>query len=621
LSSVSEKINISAGGPNEKEKEVKKGSSARLLSLVATEAPILAVGFTALMFSTGTNLAFPMLMGPVIDGMLLASDVAVATTPDAIAAANVTSSVGTAETVNGGALKGILAGLTGGTKEELLMKLGGLFTVGLVATYTRVFLFTMASHRIAMNMRKSLFSAIMNKPVPFFDTRRTGELTNRLSADVTVTSQGITETLSHGIRSVVQTVGGGCLLFTISPGLCGATLAVIPPVILAAFKYGSYVRKLQKNLQDKIAESNALAEERIMNVRTVKAFGAETRERLSFNTLMDQSFNIGRTIAGAQGQLTAGVNFGSNASLLIILGYGGHLVSSGILSVGDLTAFALCSASVGIGVSGMSYAYTDFNKAVGACESYFDILDGKDLESAKMNGGATVPKKAVCTFKFENVSFTYPTRDEPVLNKLDLEIAHGDSVAVIGHSGSGKSTVASLLQRFYSVDSGKITMNGIDINELDETWYRQQIGYVSQEPILFAATIAENIRYGNPDATMDMVTSSAKDAFAHDFIMDLPDQYDTFVGERGAQLSGGQKQRIAIARALVRDPQILILDEATSALDSTSEEVVREALAGQMGKRTCLVIAHRLSTIKDCNKVYSLKDGTVVDVQTRDWAK
>ena len=280
----------------------KKVAPTRLLALMTAEAPALTVGFVALMASTATNLAFPLLMGPVIDGMLVTTDVAAATLPDASAAVTATVDANVA----GSPFKGVLAGLTGGTRDELLMKLGALFSVGLVATYTRVLLFTTASHRIAMNMRKSLYAAIINKPVPFFDKRRTGELANRLSTDVTVTSQGITETLSQGVRSCLGTVGGGCILFTISPALCGATLAVLPPVILIAFKFGSFVRKLQKELQDKLAASNALSDERIMNVRTVKAFGAEGRERLAFGNLVDESFQTGREIAGAQGRLLAG---------------------------------------------------------------------------------------------------------------------------------------------------------------------------------------------------------------------------------------------------------------------------------------------------------------------------
>jgi ATP-binding cassette subfamily B protein len=494
--------------------------------------------------------------------------------------------------------------------DHAALALLGIAVVQAVAVAARAALFTIAGERVVARLRSDLFARLMDQEIAFFDARKTGELTNRLAADTTVLQSTVSVNISMGLRFMATIFGGiGCLFYT-SVQLTLVMLAVVPPVALGAVAYGRRVRKLSRDVQDKLAKSSEVAEETLSGIRTVRSFAAEQLEVARYAAAVTGSFNLARTRAMMASTFIGVASFAAYAAIAAVLWRGGRLVSAGTLSPGGLTSFLVYTMLVAVSLGGLTDLWADFMKASGAAERIFELLDRTPaisptggLELASIEGRV----------EFDHVTFSYPTRpDARVLTGIDLAVKPGEVVALVGPSGAGKSTIAGLLTRLYDPDGGTIRIDGHDLRDLAPDGLRRKIGVVSQEPILFSCSILENIRYGRVGATDAEIYAAARTANAHDFIEKFPEGYATLVGERGVQLSGGQKQRVAIARAVLKDPRILVLDEATSALDAESEHLVKEALERLMKGRTTLIIAHRLSTVAGADRVCVIDGGKIV---------
>jgi ATP-binding cassette subfamily B protein len=511
-------------------------------------------------------------------------------------------------------LRVIIDGVLGGGRTQLVdraaLAMVAIALVQAVAVAGRALLFTIAGERIVARLRESLFRSIVSQEIGFFDERRTGELTNRLSADTTVLQSAVSANISMGLRFLTQVLGGIAFLLWTSPVLTGLMLSVVPAIAIGAVLYGRRIRKLAKQVQDALAASSEVAEEAISGIRTVRSFAAEESEALRYGEKVQHSFELAKKRSWAGATFMAGASFAGYAAVAGVFWYGGRLVVRGAMTVGGLTSFLVYTLMVAFSMGALADLWGDFMKALGAAERVFELIDRKPAMAPA--GGAQLPSLRG-EVRLEQVTFAYPTRKEVrVVDAVDLQLDPGEIVAVVGPSGAGKSTLAQLIARLYDPDSGRVLLDGRDLRELDPEWLRRQIGTVAQEPILFSTSIAGNIRYGRPEATFAEVQEAARTANAHSFVTGFPQGYETLVGERGVQLSGGQKQRVAIARAVLKNPRILVLDEATSALDAESEHLVKEALDRLMQGRTTLIIAHRLSTVMDADRVVVIDGGKVV---------
>ncbi len=544
----------------------------RLLGLARAEWKRLAAGTFFLALGSGAGLLYPQGIRVIIDDALGTGD------PDIV--------------------------------DKAAIVLLFVFLVQAIAVALRSILFTVAGERIVANLRSQLYRVIMDQEIAFFDGSRTGELINRLSADTQVLQNTVSVNVSMALRNAAAAVGGIAFLFWTSVKLTGLMLVVVPPVAIGAVIYGRYVRRMSREVQDALASASEVAEETIAGIRTVRAFAAEKAEVARYDAAVDQSFELARRRAHLVGRFMGATSFAAYVAAAAVVWWGGHMVIDGEMSVGELSAFLLYTIIVAVSLGTLSSLWADLMRASGSAERIYEIIDREPAMAAR--GGETLDglEGALC---LEEVTFHYPTRpDVDVLVDVKLDVAAGEIVALVGPSGSGKTTIASLVTRLYDPPTGRVTLDGHDLSALDPEWLRKQIGVVAQEPILFSATIAENIRYARPEATEEEVIAAARAANAHDFVVGFPDGYDTHVGERGVQLSGGQKQRVAIARAVLKDPKILVLDEATSALDAESEHLVKEALDRLMHGRTTLIIAHRLSTVRDADRVVVLERGRIV---------
>jgi ATP-binding cassette subfamily B protein len=386
-------------------------------------------------------------------------------------------------------------------------------------------------------------------------------------------------------------------------------LVIVPPVALSAVFFGRRVRKLSKQSQDALARASEVAVEALGGMRTVRSFSAEPKEISRYRAAIAASLELAFRRIGLQAGFFGIAFFAAFGAGSLVFWYGARLVAAGDLTAGSLFTFLINTMQVATALAALAELWTDVQRASGAAERVFELIH---RQPAIKPGGVTLPKVAG-EVRFEKVTFAYPSRpDVTVLRDFDFTLSSGEIVAIVGPSGAGKSTIASMLYRLYDPRAGRLLLDGHAYDTLDPEWLRRQVGVVAQEPLLFSTSIADNIRYGRPDATDAEVEAAARTANAHTFISGFPEGYQTLVGERGIQLSGGQKQRVAIARAVLKDPRILILDEATSALDAESEHLVREALERLMRGRTTLVIAHRLSTVKDADRVVVLDGGRVV---------
>jgi ATP-binding cassette subfamily B protein len=512
------------------------------------------------------------------------------------------------------AIKVIINAVSGNGGRPLVTQaalgLLGVFALQGLFSALRAYLFSVAGERVVARLRRDLFAAVIRQEIAFFDEQRTGEITNRLAADTTVLQSAVTSNISMLLRYGMTVVGGVAILVYTSWRLTLVMLSIVPVVVLGAVIYGRVLRSLSRNVQDALARSTEVAEETLSGIRTVRAFAREDQEIGRYGQAVDASLTLARKRASAAAVFQGAVGFAGYAAVAAVLWYGGLLVLDGQMQVGDLTAFILYTLTVAFAFGAVSDLWGDFMRAAGASERVFELLDRRST----LVPGQLRPTQLAGAVALESVTFSYPSRpDVAVLRGLDLLLSPGQVVAVVGASGAGKSTIAALLSRFYDPQAGRLLLDGQDLRQLDPDWLREQVGVVSQEPILFATSIHENIRYGRLQATDAEVIAAAQAANAHDFISRFPEGYQTLVGERGVRLSGGQKQRVAIARALLKDPRILVLDEATSALDAESEALVQEALDRLMKGRTTLIIAHRLSTVMGADRVVVLDAGRVAE--------
>ncbi|KAM9349082.1 mitochondrial potassium channel ATP-binding subunit [Symphorus nematophorus] len=497
------------------------------------------------------------------------------------------------------------------------LKLLGLYGIQGLLTSGYIILLSRVGERVAADMRKTLFASLLRQDVAFFDANKTGQLVNRLTADIQEFKSSFKLVVSQGLRSITQTVGCFVSLYIISPKLTGLTVVVLPCLVGAGALIGSFLRKLSRLAQEQVAKATGVADEALGNVRTVKAFAMEERELQLYAYEVDKSCemneNLGAGIAVFQGMS----NIALNCIVLGTIFAGGTLISSNEMSPGDLMSFLVASQTVQRSLASISILFGQVVRGISSGARVFEYLALKP--TIPLSGGGRIPYHSLTgRVDFMDISFSYPTRPgHQILKKFNLTLPPCKTVAIVGESGGGKSTVASLLERFYDPTSGVIMLDGLDIRTLDLSWFRGQvIGFINQEPVLFGSSVMENIRFGKPEATDAEVINAAKQANAHGFITGFPDGYNTVVGERGVTLSGGQKQRIAIARALIKNPSILVLDEATSALDAESERVVQEALDRATRGRTVLIIAHRLSTIQGADLICVMSNGRIVEAGT-----
>uniref|UniRef100_A0A673VRL9 ATP-binding cassette sub-family B member 10, mitochondrial n=1 Tax=Salmo trutta TaxID=8032 RepID=A0A673VRL9_SALTR len=500
--------------------------------------------------------------------------------------------------------------------RSLCIMLSGVFLCGGAANAARVYLMQISGQQIVRNLRVFLFSSILRQEVGFFDKTRTGELINRLSADTALIGRSVTDNLSDGLRAVAQATAGVSMMFYVSPSLAAFVLLIVPPMAGLAVIYGRYLRSISKRTQDSLAEATQLAEERISNMRTVRAFGKELTEVAKYTEKANYVLHLAKQEAVLRAGFFGATGLSGNIIILSVLYKGGLLMASEHMTVGELSSFLMYAFWVGISIAGMSSFYSELMKGFGAGARLWELLDRKP--EFPLNEGIVLrPEQLKGQLEFQNVSFAYPTRkDAPIFQDLSLSVPAGSVMAVVGPSGSGKSTLVSLLLRLYDPVAGVITIDGHDVRDLNPYWLRSHIGTVSQEPVLFSCSIADNIAYGAPDSgtvTVQEIHRAAQIANAYEFVRGFPKGFDTVVGEKGVLLSGGQKQRIAIARALLKNPKILLLDEATSALDAENEFLVQEALERLMDGRTVLIIAHRLSTIQNADAVAVLDQRRVVE--------
>ncbi len=502
-----------------------------------------------------------------------------------------------------------------GLLDTVALVLLGLFLLLAVVNFAQSYLTASVSERVIADLRRDLFAGLVRQPVAFFDRRRVGELSSRLASDTGLV-QGI---LRFGIpelaRQGIFLVGALVLVTVTHPRLTLLTLIAVPPTVLIGWWLGRKVRGISTGIQDRLAEAVSRAEQVFTQVRTVQSFGREQWEQGRFEEAVDATRDAGLRRAVVRAFLAGSVTFTAFGAIVLVLWGGGRLVLEGALTPGTLVAFLLYAVTIAGAVTSLAGFWGNLQEASGAAQRIFELLD-HPVELREHASARALPDPVVGRVRYENVRFRYGPDLPFVLHGIDLELAPGESVALVGSSGAGKSTLASLLPRFHDVTEGRVTIDGIDVRELRLGELRRAIGLVPQEPLLFAGTIRDNLLYGRLDATQEELEQAARDARAHDFITALPGGYDALVGERGVTLSAGQRQRIAIARVLLKSPSLLILDEASSALDAESEALVQDALERLMVGRTTLVIAHRLSTILRADRILVLDQGEIVDQGT-----
>lgn len=480
-------------------------------------------------------------------------------------------------------------------------------------SYARVILFARVSEMGIADIRKALYDKLITLPIVFFEKSRVGELVSRLTADVEKLYNAISWTLAEFIRQVIILIAGVVFLAVSTPRLALIMLATFPVVVVSAMFFGRIIRRLSKARQEELANSNTIVSETMQTIQTVKAFTNEWFEAMRYGKSNSQVVKISLKFAHGRAMFSVFIILVLFGALFFIIWQGANLLQAGKITAGDLIAFVSYTAIIGGAIAGLGSFYTELLGAVGATERVREILrQESEVQISGRSERSPMPLKG--DIRFENVHFRYPTREDvAVLKGVDLEVKSGQKVALVGPSGAGKSTIVQLLMRFYPLESGSITVDGLDTSTLDITAFRENIAIVPQEVLLFGGSIRENIRYGKPDASEEEIIEAAKKANAWEFIRHFPDGLDTLVGERGVKLSGGQRQRIAIARAILKNPSILLLDEATSSLDAESEKLVQEALNKLMEGRTSIIIAHRLATIRDVDCIYVIDEGRVVE--------
>lgn len=486
-------------------------------------------------------------------------------------------------------------------------------------SFGRVLLFAKMTEDMMLAMRNDAFEAIVSMPMKFFDTRRVGDLNSRVSADITAIQDVFTTTLAELLRQIIIIVGGILALLYFSVTLTLLMLATLPVMIIAAILFGRFIRKLSKRTQDQVAESNTIVQETLTGIISVKSFANEAWEVVRYLNSIKDIRSLAMRGAIWRGAFASFIILFIFGAITLVIFKGAELMMEGGLASEHFFTFLLMTGLVAGSIGGIAAQFSALQRGLGAIESLMELMEESREEVVTQQDQAYPALQLHGDVSFEDVHFHYANRaDVNVLTGVNLRIEPGKRVALVGPSGAGKSTIASLLQRFHDPTAGVIKVDGQPLDQYDLTGFRKRIAFVPQEVILFGGDIRSNIAYGKTDASDAAIRSAAEQANALGFIESFPDGFATVVGERGVQLSGGQRQRIAIARAILRDPDILILDEATSALDASSEKEVQLALDALMKDRSSLIIAHRLSTIKNADQIAVLSEGTILEIGTHD---
>lgn len=507
--------------------------------------------------------------------------------------------------------KGFVAGSAQWLNYALLGTLAVILVMSL-ATYMRFYLVSWLGERITADLRRRVFSHLLHLSPEFFEQNRTGDVLSRLTNDTTQLETVIGSSVSMALRNALLLVGGLVMLAITSMKLTLLVLLAIPFVLVPIIAFGRRVRKLARASQDSVADVGAYTDEVIHEIRTVQAYGHEVESAREFNTRVEATFGTGIKRVRQRALLVVAVITLVFSAIALILWVGGHDVLSGAISAGELSAFIFYAVIVASAMGTISEVIGDVQRAAGATERLVELLTTPStLPQAQQPLSLPLPAMGEVTMRA--IQFAYPSRlDAPVFENFNLHINPGEKIALVGPSGAGKTTVFQLLQRFYDPQDGEILLDGVNIKDVDIHALRERIALVPQDPVIFASSLRDNVRYARPDASDEDVIAACKAAFAMEFIEQLPEGLDSFLGERGVRLSGGQKQRIAIARAILANRPILLLDEATSALDSNSEQKVQQALEGLMQNRTTIMIAHRLSTVINADKILVLQQGKIV---------
>ncbi|XP_063310365.1 ABC-type oligopeptide transporter ABCB9 [Pelobates fuscus] len=471
-------------------------------------------------------------------------------------------------------------------------------------------LFTVTFARLNVRIRNLLFRSLVSQEISFFDENHTGDIISRLTSDTTIVSDVVSENVNVFLRSSVKALGVIAFMFSLSWQLSVLTFMGFPIIMLVSRVYGKYYKKLSKEVQTALAQANSTAEETISSMKTVRSFANENSEANVYQEKLQQVYTLYIKEAIAYTYYVWSTGFTQLVLQISILYYGGHLVISGQMTSGNLISFVIYEFLLGDCIESVGSVYGGLMQGVGAAEKIFEFIDRKPK---MVNDGTLAPENLEGKVEFRNVTFAYPTRPaSQVLMNMSFSLYPGKINALVGPSGSGKSSCVNILENFYSIQDGEVLLDGQPIKSYDHKYLHTKISMVSQEPVLFARSIQDNISYGLGPVPLEVVVNASKRANAHNFIIELQDGYNTETGEKGAQLSGGQKQRVAIARSLIRNPRVLILDEATSALDAESEHAIQQAMNSDLQNRTVLIIAHRLSTVKKAHNIIVLDQGKVV---------
>lgn len=486
-------------------------------------------------------------------------------------------------------------------------------------SFMRVYLLTEVGEKSLATMRKDVYTKLLTMPMSYFTEKRVGELSNRISADLSLIQDAISFILAEFLRGIFTLIIGLAFIFWISSKLALIMLSVVPIIAVLAVVFGVRIRKMARKAQDKLADSGTIVQETFQGIAMVKAFTSEVNEISRYMKSITSVVHIAISNARYRGAFISFMIFSVFGAIAFVMWYGANMIQSGEMTIGALTMFVIFSMFVGGTFAGFADMFSQLQKTLGATQSVREILRETGESISLIEEDVATENIISGEVHFNEVAFSYPSRpDVTVLSNINMHALRGEQIAIVGQSGAGKSTIAGLLLQFYNPTSGQITFDNKDAKSFPLSQLRKQMAFVPQDVILFGGSIRENIAYGKPAATDAEIEAAARKANAHDFITKFPEGYATIVGERGVKLSGGQRQRIAIARAILKNPSILILDEATSSLDSESEQLVQDALENLMKDRTSFVIAHRLSTIRNAHKIIVIDKGVVVEQGTHE---
>lgn len=506
--------------------------------------------------------------------------------------------------------------------EDIDMIALGLFAVILcqgIFSFFRVYFFAQVSENAVADIRRDLYSKFMMLPLTFYEKRRVGEITSRITTDVAQVQDAMSITLAELFRQITTLLVGIVIILWTSIKLSMFMLATFPVLVALTLVFGRKIKSLSKKTQDELANTNVIVEETLQAINTVKAYTNEPFEIGRYKHSLGKAVQTALSAANYRGAFISFIIIGLFGGIILVIWYGATLVQNGDLTIGELISFIIYTVFIGASVGGLGELYGKIQSALGATERIQEILAESEEPTDKSQRAVSEIRRVKGDISYNQVAFSYPTRpDIQVLRDINFSIRSGEKIALVGPSGAGKSTIVQLLLRLYDVSSGSITVDGQDIRDMNLTHLRANVGIVPQEVLLFGGSIRENIAYGRPDASEEEIIEAARKANAYDFISSFPEGLDTLVGERGIKLSGGQRQRVAIARAILKNPAILVLDEATSSLDSESEHLVQLAMDELMKNRTTIVIAHRLATIRKVDKILVIDGGEIVEAGSHD---